>query len=114
MNPELIVAIIACSLLIIGINTTECWIQYRRLIKDKKLVKSVPAWQDTKKPIIWYIVWSLILWLDLIPFLIVAILANSTELLLGAFLLTIPPFFILYLLAYFLLSNIIFKKANKK
>lgn len=96
MNLEYIILVVIGSLLIIGLNITENWWQYKILIKEEKLYKKVPSWQGTQKAYIWYIIWSIVLWFDLICFLIVAILLNSMEYLFVAFIITVPPFIILY------------------
>lgn len=101
-------------LLIVGVNITECWWQYKTLIKEGKIFKQVPSWRDTNKAHKWYIIWSIVLWLDLVGYSIFAILADSIEFLLVGFFVTVPPFLLIYGICYTLLSRIIFNKANKK
>ena len=114
VDIELIIFIVMFLLLIVGLNITECWWQYKTLIKDGKIYRQVPSWQGTNKAHKWYIIWSAILWLDLVGYLIFAILADSVSFLLIGFLVTVPPFLILYATCYLLLSKKIFQKAKEK
>lgn len=113
MDSTYLIMILMFLLLTIGVNVTDCWLQYKTLIKEGKLIKRIPTWKDTKKPMLWYVVWSIIFWFDLVGFLIVALIVNSTELLIGVYFLTVPPYLIIYELAYGIIYLIIIKKSKK-
>ena len=113
MYWELFIAIIGISLLIIFINITDCFIKFTGLIKGGKILEYFPSWGGTKKPLLWYIIWSIVEFLDLPLFIVVAVLNGSTEYLLVSFLLTVPTYIILYEIIYVIATYIQKQIINK-
>lgn len=88
MDWELFVAILLCSLLIGCINILDSIAKYKKWISMRELIQCVPAWKDTKKPLIWYIIWNGIEWLSLPGFIVLAILGKTATVILVPFFLT--------------------------
>lgn len=88
MDRELFVAILLFSLLIGCINILDSIAKYKKWISMRELIQRIPAWKDTKKPLIWYIIWLVIEWLSLPGFIILAILGKTVTVILAPFFLT--------------------------
>ena len=59
---SLVVILYACGLLIFdGVFVGSL---YKSWIKKGRLVSMFPEWKNTKKPIVWFLVWSIIFFLN--------------------------------------------------
>lgn len=112
MDLELFVAILLFSLLIGCINILDSIAKYKKWISIRELIQRVPAWKDTKKPLIWYILWLVIEWLSLPGFIVLAILGKTVTVILAPFFLT-ACYFVLIQMFYAMFFYIVKKAVNE-
>ena len=116
MDWSLFIGIFLFSLLISYINISESVGKYKKWIKEGELIQCVPAWKDTKKPLIWYIIWLFTEWLSLPGFIILAILGKTVAVIVAPLFLVACYFVLIhiaYSIGFYIMKNIVDKKAKK-
>ncbi len=111
MELDLVIAICLCSLLIGCVNILDSIGKYKKWISLGGLIQRIPAWKDTKKPLIWYILWLFIDWLSLPSFIVLAILGKTVTVIIAPLLL-IACYFILIQIVYAICFHIVKKVVN--
>jgi len=74
-----IIATIIGGVLIIGLDVTYIWILSKDWLKERKLVSYFPSWENTRKPFIWWLIWSCAIFTNLIVFMLSCLIANTME-----------------------------------
>ena len=83
MDLELLIAILAWTVLIIVINLITAIERYKKWLKKGELIFHFPKWEGTKKTLIWYVVWTFLDGLSIPIFLGVSFYAYNIEALLA-------------------------------
>ena len=116
MNWSLFIAICLCSLLIGYINISESIGKYKKWIKKGELIQCIPTWKDTKKPLIWYIIWLFVEWLSFPGFIILSILGKTATAIVAPLFLVGCYFVIVhiaYAIGFYITKNTVNKKEKK-
>lgn len=85
--PYITVSVLTC-LFVLGISAVQTWYLYRSWVKRKDLNRIFPFWENTRKPFIWWICWSIADWLFAIMIVLIIALCRPEVMMVvvGAFL----------------------------
>lgn len=59
MMPYIVVIVLTC-LFVLGVSAAQAWYLYQSWIKRKELNHIFPFWNNTRKPFIWWLCWSVV------------------------------------------------------
>lgn len=79
MNINCIIGTLVSGLVILGVDIVYICILFTEWIKKHGLIKDFPLWKGTKKPLLWWIIWSCIIISNVIIFAIFSLSVGTNE-----------------------------------
>ena len=79
MDIDFIMLTLTCGLLVVGLDIAFIILLFKGWIKEKRLISDFPSWEDTKKPLRWWFIWSGIILTNLIAFIVYCLIYGTME-----------------------------------